>query len=55
MLNPYFSASSRIAVSPSFTASSANGMLQLIRRASAIVTSSPGPHVVPLALCTTLR
>ncbi len=54
-LKPYFSASARIASSPSSTASSAIGMLQLRRRAVAMVTVSPPPHVPPPALLTTLE
>ncbi len=51
-LKPNFSAIARIASSPSSTASSAIGMLQLSFRASPIDTVAPPPQVPPQAFCT---
>ena len=53
LLNPNFSACSRIAASPSSMPSSANGMLHERRSASASVTSAPPPQVPPPELRTT--
>src|SRR3954467_8258054 len=51
-LNPNFSAWSRMALSPSSSPSSAIGMLQLRRTASAMLTVAPGPQVPPPELIT---